>query len=638
MSLNDIVNKLARYNYKRNLLFCISVMFSVAMLGAYGILQFSPTVTKVLIATGSTYVISLVMFALTISGMVIFLIYANSIYLKFKLEEVGIFQSLGLKRQAVITMMKREFHLLFGISMTIGLVSAIPIAYLFWTCLTVLIRTTETAFVIGWPGLVLAVIFALIMWGALLVLNSQTIRKMAIIKSLKISSQAEEVKFSSPILGIIGLLCIPLGFILFNLFGSASGNLSQLSFFFLLLSLIGLYLVTSEITSIGSIFKGLLVSIYLKNLLFFNLVKQKGRQYTLSLFVSTILIAITIFGLCFNGIAFIDGYFQNKNDPYDYTQLVSFQQEGLDESAIRELGDEYDVDIQRFVGLDLLLLGRQHRYDEGTVEWSGQYVTNESSYNQLTDSVIEVPVGSVVAFDEINTSFNSFYGEDILLFNPTLNKEFRLTLHQKIVGDTVINKSGSVTDFVILDDSDYGQLKATTDSKYQLGYYLFNAENSSNAADFQSALLNKVVETSDGLILDNLFDSPIRALMTSEVKEVEIEDEYLTYEGNELYAARWWDMYPFSRETAISTMIESGAIYLLLMFFIAIIAFTSALMIIGIKTIGTIEQDKESYQKAVFLGLKRKELNQLLSKQLALIYFYPTILGCTMGILMTIKS
>lgn len=70
------------------------------------------------------------------------------------------------------------------------------------------------------------------------------------------------------------------------------------------------------------------------------------------------------------------------------------------------------------------------------------------------------------------------------------------------------------------------------------------------------------------------------------------------------------------------------------MFFIAIIAFVSAVMVIGLKILGTIWQDVECYQKATFLGLKEKSLKKLISKQISLIYYYPTLLGCVIGVLM----
>lgn len=279
------------------MLYCVSIIFAISMLSAYGVLQFRPTITNVLIAEGSTQMLPLGMFAFTIIGMIIFLVYANAIYMKYKMEETGVFLSLGLKQQAVSKMLNKEFCLLFGGSALIGILLSIPIAYLCWSLLTIFLQTAETAFHIGWNGLLCDMLFIIFLWVLLEYSNYRTVKQMDIIKILKISKENEEVKFSVPKLGVIGFICIPVGFILFNICETSEGFLRKISLLFLILSLIGLYLFTTEITAMGSLFKKLSLRIYLKNLLFFNPIKQKGKQYTLALFVSTILIAITIFGL-----------------------------------------------------------------------------------------------------------------------------------------------------------------------------------------------------------------------------------------------------------------------------------------------------------------------------------------------------
>lgn len=165
MILDNVVSKLAKHNIKRYLLFCISVIFSASMLGALGVLLFSPTITKVLIAGRSTQTLAVGMYAFTFIGMVIFLVYADSIYMKYKMDEIGIFLSLGLKMQTVLTMLHREFCLLFGISAGIGLILSVPAAFLSWSFLTLFLSTAETRFSIGWMGLFMEVIFVVSVWG-----------------------------------------------------------------------------------------------------------------------------------------------------------------------------------------------------------------------------------------------------------------------------------------------------------------------------------------------------------------------------------------------------------------------------------------------------------------------------------------
>ena len=84
MTLNDISRKLFKNSRKQYGLFFFSVVFSIAMTGAYGVLQYSPTVTNVLVDGGSTQTISQAMFFGSMLGIIVFLVYADSIFLKYK--------------------------------------------------------------------------------------------------------------------------------------------------------------------------------------------------------------------------------------------------------------------------------------------------------------------------------------------------------------------------------------------------------------------------------------------------------------------------------------------------------------------------------------------------------------------------
>lgn len=161
---------------------------------------------------------------------------------------------------------------------------------------------------------------------------------MRLFSQLQISTENESEKLADPMLCLTGLLSIPICFFLFNRCESRNDFWGEISIFFLGLSLLCLYILTSEITAIGSFFKKHCQRFYRKNILFFNLVRQKGRQYTLSLFVSTILIAVAIFGTGFIGAVFLDNYFSIKEDPYDYSLLTSFQQKGYRLGKNRKAG------------------------------------------------------------------------------------------------------------------------------------------------------------------------------------------------------------------------------------------------------------------------------------------------------------
>ena len=126
MTLNEISRKLIKNNRKQYALFFFSVLFSVMMTGAYGVLQYSPTITNVLVDGGSTQTISQGMFFGSMLGIVVFLVYADALFLKYKSREIGIFLSLGIDRRSVQKIIIKEFTTLFQIAALLGLILSVP--------------------------------------------------------------------------------------------------------------------------------------------------------------------------------------------------------------------------------------------------------------------------------------------------------------------------------------------------------------------------------------------------------------------------------------------------------------------------------------------------------------------------------
>ena len=317
MTINEITRKLIRQKKSRYLLLGLSICFAIAMIGAYGVLLFGRAITDVLMTDGSTYIISLGMYGITMIGIVVFLFYANAIYMQFQMGEIGVFLSLGLSPKSVGKIQSRQLDSTFLIGGLAGLILAVPISFGIWSLLSLFLSYTDGTFYVGWKGLLIAGGLWILAWAILRIRNAVHIARLDVIKIMRSSSECEEVKGSHPALGIIGLIAVPLGLILFNI-TAVIYWLKSFSVLSLGISLVGMYILTAQITSIGSLIKRFSPNSYRKSILFYNLVRQKGNQYTLSLFVSSLLITLTVFSICFNGCTFLELYYEIKEEPYDY--------------------------------------------------------------------------------------------------------------------------------------------------------------------------------------------------------------------------------------------------------------------------------------------------------------------------------
>ena len=623
MTLNEITRKLVRQNKSRYILFGLSICFAVAMAGAYGVLLFNRVITDVLMTDGSTYLISLGMYGITMIGIVIFLFYANAIYIQLQMREIGVYLSLGLPPKSVGKIQNQQLDITFLIGGAAGLVLAIPFSFGIWSLLSLFISYTVGAFRVGGKGLLIAGGLWILAWVILRIKNAVHIARLDVIKILRASSEGEEVKGSRPALGIIGLIAVPLGLILFNI-TAVIYPLKSFSVLFLGVSLIGMYILTAQITSMGSIVKRFFPNLYRKGILFYNLVRQKGNQYTLSLFVSSLLITLTVFSICFNGSIFMELYYSIKEEPYDYAVLVGESGEKLDEKRIRSFAEERGISLSEWHSLHMLLLGREHQYmDASRNEWASEMVVNVSDFNALSGMKLSVPDDGYIYFQDSDDSMFQTCSEDRgLFYNPCIKEDFTLQRIELVSKESVLNETAKINSFVVVSDNTFYRISDTLDSSYKMTYYLFHGSNTGNSSEFQKGLLAEIVAINNGEIFVSWQEQVIKDKMES------YEDIYIPFYGNELYAARWWEFYPYAKQTELDVQMEAGAVYLILIFFIAIISFVSATMIMGLKIAGTIMQDIECYKRAMYLGLKENDLKQIIRKQIGLIYFFPVICGC----------
>lgn len=148
--------------------------------------------------------------------------------------------------------------------------------------------------------------------------------------------------------------------------------------------------------------------------------------------------------------------------------------------------------------------------------------------------------------------------------------------------------------------------------------------------DFQNNILKAVISDNNGVIFTNWHNSATFAKTGSQA-------EYLSFEGNETKIARVWSLYPLSKLSSTTTQFEAFATYLMLMLFIAIVAFVSAVMVIGLKLISMIWDDTEVYNDLRRLGMKNQRIKELITKQMLFVYFIPAVPGCIIGAFTTYR-
>lgn len=627
MTLNEISRKLIKNNLKQYGLFFFSVLFSITMTGAYGVLQYSPTVTNVLVDGGSTQTISKAMFFGSMLGIIVFLVYADTLFLKYKSREIGIFLSLGIDRHSVQKIITKEFTVLFQLAALLGLLLSVPLACLCWSLLNTFLRTQETAFTIGWMGIVVSLAFAVVSWLILRTVNRRYIQTVDILKILKSSDENEKAKDGSAFRLFLGCVLVPAGIVSFFTLQNIGGVFcTLLAFAGLAAAVWGVYLLIIQLASIGDILKRCHVRAYYKNIVFYNLLKQKIRQYTRSIFTAALLITFTIFGIGFIAAGFVDGYNVALNEPYDYTIYTTADKQEMTEKRIYRIAEDSNAEITKIIRIDSLLLGVENTYKDGSSDWSSRVVISQSNFNQISGLNIVVPEGSYTLYYDSSMQYkkNAFCGDNSLVYNPTSKEETYFLQNEPICVDGLFNSRSFFSSFLILNDNDYATISFALGNEYKATSFLLNAEDWKNTEAFQENILQAVISDNNGEIFTNWHNSAAFDKTGSKA-------EYLPFEGNETRIARVWALYPLSKLSSAAAQFEAFAAYLMLMLFIAIVAFVSSIMVVGLKLISTIWDDAAVYENLRRLGMKQRSIRGLITKQMIFVCFVPTLIGCVIG-------
>lgn len=626
MTLNDITKKLFKNNKHQYLLLSCSLIFAITVVTAFGILLFSPTVKNVFVDGGSSMDMAITCFTFLIIGAIIFCGYVFSLFIKYKSKEIGIFMSLGIARKNVKKILLKEMSYLLPMVIVIGLILGLPLSYFSWTLFTnLIVKTAETNYTVGWTGYLIGIVFSIIIAVMINFMLSKYLKKVDIMKILKSEDSIEEIKSGNMLLGILGVILIPLGIVIYGLASRSDSFLGNISMIFAILPLIGIYLVAVQVSNIGDFVKKFSIKKYNKNIMFFNMLKLKGKQYSQTIIVTTILTAVIIFALCFSIGNFAAGQKIVKEYPVDFLLKYREDLHIVSEKKIKELADKYNINISEYEEFEaIMLIGDGVTYDEELDEdvykefAYDMYCISEATYNNLTGENIDVKEGFYCTIVDDTPKEVDETSIKLTNISQLYEKQYE---DQGILVNKGINISG--TYLLVLDDSDYNREYSSLNDKYKDVYIRFNVDNWEESYDFAKELRTFIVNNS----IDDVAVESGATPFTEEFTDEEPAFEKLTLDPESAELYRWWKYNPKFKVLDYNDTVVQYAVYVLLFVFIALLGFISVSMIFYVKSISSVWDDKKIYQNISFLGAKKKYIKACITKVIAVLFILPTVLG-----------
>ncbi|MFO3718854.1 FtsX-like permease family protein [Staphylococcus felis] len=307
MSFNHIVLKNLSQNLRHYSIYLLSLIISVGMFFSFDTLKYSESVSK---GTDTEMIVTAAgigeKFLFVI--IVIFLMYANRLFLKRRTRSFALFQLIGLTRRDIWRMLFLEQVAIFIATLCIGsLLGTLGSRFLLLILKQVLSLPVNVSFTFQpmsfWMTLILMIVaLILIMYQSALFL-----RKHSIVQMLNVQHKSEathsKVSKMEVVLGVLGITMMVAGYylstVMFN--RGVVQLLFILIFVILFLTVLGAYFFFRSTVSI--IFKTLKLSkdgrVNITDVIFTSSVMYRMKKNALSLTIIAIISAVTMSILAF---------------------------------------------------------------------------------------------------------------------------------------------------------------------------------------------------------------------------------------------------------------------------------------------------------------------------------------------------
>ncbi|MCG7379051.1 ABC transporter permease [Paenibacillus sp. ACRSA] len=233
MSLHYIIFRNLRKNLKNYYLYVFALIFSVSLYFSFVTLQYDSSMTEVensvkgAAAIGTSSVLLIVIVA-------IFLLYANTIFIKRRSKEIGLFQLIGLTKGKIFRILSVENFILYFGSMIIGVLIGFLGSKLILMILFKIIGVDAiTKLVFSPMALVQTIIVFVALYMLIMLMNYTFIRAQSILSLFRVSSTSEQrqsqMSTGQVIVGVLGIILIVFGYVLSaQLFSGAALDMHQL--------------------------------------------------------------------------------------------------------------------------------------------------------------------------------------------------------------------------------------------------------------------------------------------------------------------------------------------------------------------------------------------------------------------------
>lgn len=233
MNINQLILRNLKKNLRNYYLYVFALIFSVALYFAFVTLQYDPAIDEVKASIKGAAAIKTASILL-VFVVAIFILYANTIFIKRRSKEIGLFQLIGMTKHKIFRLLSAENIMLYFGSLAIGVLAGFSISKLVLMILFKIVDVKADAKLhFSGQALIQTIIVFCGIYLLIMIMNYTFIKKQSILSLFKVTSSTEDqvkrISFFQMLIGALGIVLILTGYYVSSeLFGGKFKTMNEL--------------------------------------------------------------------------------------------------------------------------------------------------------------------------------------------------------------------------------------------------------------------------------------------------------------------------------------------------------------------------------------------------------------------------
>lgn len=646
MTFSSIVRKNFTHNFNKYISFYFVNSLIITMLFMYGSLIYNPAILEDIGSTSISETVNMALLGVILFSIV-FITYTNISFIKNRGKEFGMYLTLGMTTKDLTKLIFFENLGIMVASLATGILSGALFGRLFYMGLNKILSDTSIPYELNYKSFLLSGgVFALI-FICNFIFNAIYIRRVSIIDAIK-ADKKKEVGNSSVLFGVISvvLLIIAVYCLPKTMLREMFKDQSYMIGVFVAIIMVCPYVIIGSLIAIVKTALSKFPKAYNRNLLVLSNLSHRFFGYKNILYILSLLVAGAMFfvGYSYSIYASTREYVNNDN-PFEIMFVESHKYNKVDKENLEERINNANGNIEKYNVLEFIEVPVFRENGDVLSFWSeNQSVISESNYNKHMGTNVDIKNDEALyitvanerlelehptailtnlteeKLDEVReAAYEHDYSIDREKLDNIIGDEFKWEIKDSNIKE---EKNVRFTNFryggeynsgtaLVVDDEAYEELKSNFKETSIKKLHLMNVKNKDIAFNELMSYLKEVNGLDDSYWNSgNIWGGKIS------------DDERGTIEAYR----------PVYREELVRLQINNNGMKLFTMIFIGLLFVIANGVVLYYKVFSDIKDEEERIISLNRIGILQSEIKTMISKELAITFFAPIIIGGSLGL------